>query len=365
VLYLDGTSVWEHRDTEVRRCGARRPAAVASFAATEPGVAAFLATGRRLSRDEVDESLRWRPVRADLQRLFDALGASLLVPFLRGGRTGGFIAVGAKLSTAPLSADDVDVLETLANQTGLALATAAAVGQVQAAHEQLRRSEQLAALGELAAAVAHGIRNPLSGIRLAAQLGLEATKGVPVHENFDDIMVEVNKLEGQVRGILDFVRPFEPNREPVALRELVHSVLRTMAARLGEKHITVASDVPAELPPVSADRQHLTQLLQELIVNACEAVPEAGRLTITATSEAVNASPPMVRLVVADNGPGIPPDQRERVFRLFATTKATGTGVGLAVVRKIIERHGGTIVVEDAVPSGAAFVIRLPIATAA
>lgn len=219
-----------------------------------------------------------------------------------------------------------------------------------------------AAIGELSAAVAHGIRNPLAGIRLAAQLGLEAAAAAdPVRESFDDVLGAVDRLEAQVRGILDFARPFEPRLEPLDLPALAGSVLDAAAARLEASGVTVALDVPPSLPRVLADRAHLAQAMQELLSNAVDAMPQGGRVTIDARAD--DGNPPLVRLGVQDEGPGVPPEVRDRIFQLFMTTKSGGTGVGLAVVRKIMERHGGRVTLEPSAGRGARFVLELPAAS--
>lgn len=364
VLFLESSSVWERNpdddDVLVRR-GPPPAAGPQQLRLDAPWLREFLRRGRPLSRDEIEESPRFRTVRSEASRLFMALDATLLVPFTREGEPSGMLAVGQKASGGPLSADDVDVLRTIANQVAVSLATAAAVEARREAFEQLRRSEQLAAIGELSTAVAHGIRNPLAGIRLAAQLGLEATSAAhPVRENLEDVLCEVDKLEAQVRGILDFARPFEPTLEPVDLGGVLSPLLRTLFARLDANHIVAETDLPRDLPPVRADRAHLGQALLEILGNACDAMPDGGRITIAARLDP--EQPRTIRLTLSDTGPGIPPELRERVFRLFATTKKTGTGVGLAVARKIIERHGGKIAIEGAEPHGARFVISLPAA---
>src|SRR5262245_7459369 len=358
-LHLDAPSVWE-RDAGglVRRGG--EPGRIPPEA---PELAALVAIGRPLSLDEVEESRDLADRRDVLRRLFRALDAVLVVPMLREGRVTGCLGVGGKATGAPLSSDDLDVLRTLANETAIALANATAIEQLAEARVRLAHSEQLAASGELSAAVAHGIRNPLAGIRLAAQLGLESTSGDDsVRESFQDVLGAVDKLEAQVRGILDFARPFEPRLEPLDLPALARSVLDAAAARLEAARVTVALDLPPALPRVLGDRAHLTQAMQELVGNAIDAMPGGGRITIDARS--ADGSPPVVRLGVCDEGPGVPREVRDRIFQLFMTTKSSGTGVGLAVVRKIMERHGGRVTLDAAAGRGARFVLELPAAPA-
>ena len=361
VLFIDTGTVWEREgDTLVRR-GPGTGNGLDAIPANAPGIAAFEAHAGILSRDAAEESPRLRTEREALRALFTQLDATLLVPLLREGRPAGLLAVGRKRSGGPLSADDVDVLRTLANETAVALANAAALAELQQAQELLSRSERLAAIGELSAAVAHGIRNPLAGMRLATQLGLEHTApGDPVREYMEDVLAEVDKLEAQVRGVLDFARPFEPRLEPTDLGMLVAGIVETLTPRLTAEGSTIAVDLPPDLPLIQADPTHLSHALQELVGNALDAMEDGGRVTISAAPAGDGIR--RVRLHVADTGPGLPPEMRERVFQLFTTTKRKGTGLGLAVVRKIVERHGGTVVIEAGEPHGARFVVELPTA---
>jgi signal transduction histidine kinase len=360
VLFIDRASLWERTgDALVFRGGTRADGAPRRLPGDDPALALLERRGRLLARDEVEEAPRLREARPALCRFFDVLDAELLVPVKRGDALAGVLAVGAKRSGGPLTSDDVDVLTTLADQAALALANAAAVEALAEAREHLSRSERLAAMGELSAAVAHGIRNPLAGIRLAAQLALEgAPAGDPVRENLGDVLVEVEKLEARVRGVLDFARPFEPRLEATDLRRVVGGVIATLAGQAAARGVAMVFDPPAALPAVLGDPLHLGQAVQEILSNGIEALPRGGHIAISAG--VAGDGVPRVRLEIADDGPGVPRELRERVFQLFMTTKATGTGVGLAVARKIVERHGGTIRLDDGVAGGTRFVVELP-----
>jgi signal transduction histidine kinase len=358
VLGVDHVAVWERVDeTFVRRGVGLRE----EMPARQSAVAVFEGLGRVLSRDEVEESPRLRPQRAELRALFERLGAVLLVPLMHQGRAIGLLAVGPKASGSPLSADDLDVLLTLANETAVALRTARSVAQLQAAREQLREAEHLASIGELSAAVAHGIRNPLAGIRLAAQLGREQVgENAHVRESLDDVLGAVDRLEAQVRGILDFARPFEPRLERVEVAPFLEDFRTQILPQCQDRRVRVAVHVPPGTRAMRADAIHLRQVLHELVRNALEAMPEGGTLTFAAAD--AGGDEPRVRLETSDTGPGVPPAQKERIFRLFATTKSGGTGVGLAVARKIVERHGGRLTLASEAPEPARFVIELPAA---
>jgi len=356
-LLLDGVGLWERdRAGLVRR--APRPARIAHDAA---GLDVLLGMTRPLSRDEVAESPPLRAHRRALLGLFGQLDAALVVPLVRERHTTGLLTVRGRASGAPLTADDVEVLRTLANAAAVALANASAVEELAAARTELAHAERLAAIGELSAAVAHGIRNPLAGIRLAAQLGLESSHaGEPLRENLEDILEAVAKLEAQVRGVLDFARPFEPQLQAVDCASLIRTVLEAAAGRLASAGIHVVVDVAPDVPAIRADPAHLAQALQEILANAIDALPAGGTITIDARPS--GHEPPVVQIGIADDGPGIPPEAQARIFQLFATTKATGTGVGLAVVKKIVERHSGRVFVDPQHGKGARFVLELPLA---
>lgn len=356
-LLLDGAGLWERDAAGL----VRRGTAPVRIPEATPGLATLLDASRPLSRDETEQSIPLRPERHALRALFDRLEAALVVPMLREGRCTGLLTVRGRASGAPLAADDIETLRTLANEAALALANAAAVEALAEARSELVRSERLAAVGELSAAVAHGIRNPLAGIRLAAQLGLEATDDEnPLRENLADILEAVAKLETQVRGVLDFARPLEPRLEDVDARALIARVLEAAAGRLRAAGIHVAVDVPPALPPLRADPVHLGQALQELIANAIDAMPGGG--TITIDVRVIDPDRRTVAIGIADEGPGVPPELEARIFQLFATTKADGTGVGLAVAKKIVERHGGHLRLDRPGRQGARFVLELPAA---
>jgi signal transduction histidine kinase len=359
-LHVDTVGVWERGPTAlVRRASGARP----TVPAADAGLEAFEKLGRALSRDEVEESIVWRERRRALRALFDALGAVLLVPLLHQNRPVGVLAVGPTVAGTPLSADDLDLLRTVANETAVALVTARAVAQLQTTREELQQAEHLASIGELSAAVAHGIRNPLAGIRLAAQLGREqASDATAVRESLDDVLSAVDRLEGQVRGILDFARPFEPQVAPLDAAAFLRAFRDELAAQCAERKVHLDVRVADGTPAVLADASHLQQVLHELVRNAFEAMPHGGAITIDAAPAPGGRS--RVHIAVTDAGPGVPAAQRDRIFRLFATTKSAGTGVGLAVARKIVERHGGTLRLETEAPAPARFVIELPAATA-
>ncbi len=228
-----------------------------------------------------------------------------------------------------------------------------------AAQERLIDAERFAAIGELSAAVAHGIRNPVAGIKLAAQLMMTELPGDhPLCANIRDVIEEADKLEARIKTLLDFARPFEPHPTPHRIERIVGDALAYLRARMAAQGIALELELPATLPEVRVDDMHIEQVLLAVLSNAVEAMRDGGRVAIRAR---VADDGRHLVVEVADTGSGIAPHHLGRVFDLFFTTKSSGTGLGLAVARKIVERHGGTITVASDPGAGACFTITLPL----
>ncbi len=290
--------------------------------------------------------------------LLERLTAVLVVPLRFQGKPVGLLVVGEKKSGAFYSDDDVHLLETLAHQAALALVNAQAFEELARAQESLVRAERLAAVGELAATVAHGIRNPLAGIRMAAQVANEDRDDTQaLAESLADILSETDRLEQRVRALLDFTRPFEPRIEPVELGAFVHDFVEQLRRRLPET-IELRSDVAAEPLVSQLDRSHLHEVVEAIVLNAAEAMRERGTITLgLQRSEAGDQA----ALTITDDGPGIEAAVLPRVFDLFFTTKSSGTGIGLAMAKRLIERLGGHVAVASERGRGTSFTLRLPL----
>lgn len=229
---------------------------------------------------------------------------------------------------------------------------------LRATHARLIEAERFAAIGELSAAVAHGIRNPVAGIKAAAQFAsMELPAHHPLSENISDIIGEADRLEARIKTLLDFAKPFEPHLTPCHVDQIVGDAVASLRTQLAAQNIQLVVDVPPGLPTVELDYAQVEQVLLALLSNAVEAMASGGQITITGRS----TDDGRLQLEVADTGPGIMPDQLERVFKLFFTTKSHGTGLGLPVAKKIVERHGGTIRVESEHGHGTKFTIELPV----
>ena len=237
----------------------------------------------------------------------------------------------------------------------------AANEELRSLQTQLVQAERMAAIGEVVTAVAHGIRNPLANIRASAQVALLDDTGeqTPATTNVRNIIGEVDRLEGRVKELLSFVRPAEARRSPVDLNTLLTATLRLLAGRFAEAGISPAAKLAVALPVVTADPMLIEQALVNVIGNAIEASPAGGTVTV-ATAVARGDDGLQVVVEVHDDGPGIEPASIERVFELFYTTKAQGTGVGLALARKFVEAHGGSLTVSSGSGEGTTFTMSLP-----
>jgi two-component system sensor histidine kinase HydH len=235
----------------------------------------------------------------------------------------------------------------------------AQTASIAAARARLAESEKLAALGQLAAAVAHEVRNPLAVIRSAAQGIAEAAEpgDLEAARACSFITAEVDRLGTVVDSLLAFARPLHPTPRPVVVRDLFDRALVLARDDLAAKQLRVRREDPADLPAARADPDLLCQVVLGLLANAAESAPPGGELTLEG-----HAADGTVELVVADSGPGVPPELRERIFEPFFTTRPRGTGLGLAVARQIVEAHGGRIAVSDRPAGGARFTVRLPAA---
>jgi two-component system, NtrC family, sensor histidine kinase HydH len=230
------------------------------------------------------------------------------------------------------------------------------------AQAQVRRSERLAALGQLSAGVAHEIRNPLGVIKGSAEMlaqKLPPSDGLAA-ELAGYIGTEVDRLNAIVSRFLDFARPLHPERLTTELPPLVDRALRTASESQANARVEVEREFEPDLPAVPADAALCEQVFTNLAINAYQAMGELGG-TLWVRVRAVRSQIPSgVEIEFEDSGPGVPDALREQVFNPFFTTRKTGVGLGLAIVSKIIDEHGGSIRLESNAGKGACFRVFLP-----
>ena len=236
--------------------------------------------------------------------------------------------------------------------------------ELRSVQAQLVQAERMAAIGEVVTAVAHGIRNPLANIRASAQVALldgkDGTMPSQAHKSLGNIMAEVDRLAGRLTELLQFVRPAERRSQPLDLNTVLRAALALMASRVSETGIRVDEQLATALPTIMGDPMLLEQVFMNLIGNALDATPDGGTITLTTGAEPDKGGELVVVAEIRDSGRGILPGDIDKIFDLFYTTKAQGTGVGLAIARKFTEAHGGGIVVQSEPGEGAVFRVTLP-----
>jgi signal transduction histidine kinase len=233
------------------------------------------------------------------------------------------------------------------------------VSQVQRQEGETLRAEQLAAVGQLAASMAHEVRNPLTSIKLlvGAALNGRYPKGLSAAD-LQVIHDEVGRLERKVQSLLDFARPVESEPQKQDLAGLVHQVIDLVQERLRQQGVHLHLDIPNQPIAADLDRDQFQGVLVNLIFNALDAMPSGGRLDLRLTCPA----PGRLQLTVADTGPGIDAAVADRLFTPFTSTKPTGTGLGLSVSRRVVEAHGGQLTAANRDGGGACFTVTLPAA---
>ena len=177
----------------------------------------------------------------------------------------------------------------------------------------------------------------------------------------DEIIQQVDRVQKRMRGLLNFAKPMEPRPAPVEINSLLSDIVEVLRPRFAEAGVSPQLDLDRSLPEVQLDANHVEQIFMGLVTNALEATPKGGRVTIRTNTLMDNGSATNVHISIEDTGEGIPVDSRERVFDPFFTTKPDGTGIGLPLARKFVERNGGKIIVSDGTSGGAKFDVVFPV----
>jgi two-component system, NtrC family, sensor histidine kinase HydH len=228
---------------------------------------------------------------------------------------------------------------------------------LQEAEATVRRTERLAALGQLSAGLAHEIRNPLSTIKGSAEMLLKNvnTDGAVAHELAGYISSEVDRTNALVTRFLDFARPLALRFEKTEIAEIIDEAVAEVEKHTPPLDVSIYKNYSPDISPFPLDRQLIERVFYNLLLNAAQASPPQGSVTVK-TRQVGDT----VEIAVIDRGSGIAPKDRESVFNPFFTTKSSGVGLGLAIVAKIVDEHGGQITVESEPGAGSVFRVFLP-----
>jgi signal transduction histidine kinase len=295
---------------------------------------------------------------------------SLLIPLISESRLAAVLCVGEKLSGEIYEADEIELLETLLKEAGIALQNARLYADLERQLDELRRTQdqltqsaKLAAIGELAAGVAHEVNNPLTIILGHAHLLRRSAELAAVHPALDTIEAEAARAANMVRAMLDFSRRRPRNMQRVSLRDVIERAVTLVTDKLSGSGIETVCLLDESDPEVLGDRDELTQVFINLIGNAADAMPQGGRLRVS-TEVHRQDDLTYVSAQVADTGTGIAPERRHQIFESFFTTKpeGKGTGLGLTITRDIVKNHEGTIEVDSTLGKGTTMIVNLPLA---
>ncbi|MEK6729460.1 MAG: ATP-binding protein [Planctomycetota bacterium] len=288
------------------------------------------------------------------------------VPLIAREEAIGVICVDNHYSKKPITEDQVQMLVTVASRAALAIENAEAyksleekIKQLEEAQERLIRSERLAVIGNMAAYIAHEIRNPLVTIGgFARTISRISRQDNHVRQSTEIIIEEVNRLEKILANITDFGKPLKPVKGVFQVNDLLENTCSLMGPYFKNSNIQLIKKFNESAPPVTMDSTQMKQVFVNLMKNAVESMLDGGTLILETTPD-----DKYVRINVTDTGKGIPAETIQRVFEPFFTTKADGTGIGLAVSKKIVDEHGGSILVKSSGHSGTTFSVYLPIKT--
>ncbi len=262
---------------------------------------------------------------------------------------GGFRRVGVSVQAIQEGGERIGALVTLRDLDSL-----------ESINTQLQVSERLAALGRITAGVAHEVKNPLNSMRIWLENlkeSLPADQDAGAQQAVNVLDKEIDRLDAVVKRFLDFTRPMDIRLEATQLSHLLPEVLEIAQPQLQKANIQLAQLLPVDVPEVYVDRALLKQAVLNLVLNAAEAMPNGGQLSLVLSRRGE-----MAEISVADTGKGIPPENKQKIFQLFFTTRPGGSGIGLASAFRIVQLHNGSIDFTSEVGRGTTFRIELPLA---
>ncbi len=290
------------------------------------------------------------------------LEAEVSIPLISKGQLVGMINLSHKFNKDIYSHEDIELLSTLANQMAIAIENARLYEDLKRSKSYMRRADRLASLGTLTAGLAHEIRNPLVAIKTFTQLLPERLNDEEFLNKFLGIASgEVDRIALLINELLEFAKPSEPKLELENITTILDGMILLISTEAKKKQINVIKNYALDLPPVQIDREQIKQVFLNILLNAIEATPEDGSITVKTRSFMKPGGEPYIQIEFTDTGCGIPPEKLEEIFNPFFTTKSAGSGLGLSISHQIVEDHKGYIHVESELTKGSSFFINLPL----
>lgn len=298
----------------------------------------------------------------DVTETLKTMGSELCLPLVTKQKLIGIINLGMKGKGEMYTHEDLELLDTMANQATVAIENARLYEDLIRAKVQMQRADRLAALGTLTAGLAHEIRNPLVAIKTFTQLLPTRFDDTEFRDHFLKVTAgEVDRIASLVTELLDFARPSQPKLNSEDLNQVVEKMALLVDTESHKKNIKILKDLYASLPFVTLDKEQIKQVLLNILLNAVDATPENGTISVSTRPLTRNGYLDYVQVTIADTGKGIPEEDLEKVFTPFYTTKHTGSGLGLSISHQIVQEHQGNIEVESTLNAGTTFRINLPV----
>lgn len=317
--------------------------------------------GEIIIREELAKRVHIRVIN-NVVNAMSLLEAEVSIPLIWKEQLIGMINLSHKFNRDIYSREDMELLSTLANQAAIAIENARLYEDLKRSKSYIRRADRLASLGTLTAGLAHEIRNPLVAIKTLTQLLPDRLDDEEFRNKFLSIASgEVDRISLLVTELLDFARPSDPKLEMENINIILDGMILLVTTEMNKKQINNMKDYDSNLPFVEIDREQIKQVFLNILLNAIEATPRKGKITVRTRSFMKPGGEPYVQVEFTDTGCGIPSDQLEEIFNPFFTTKTTGSGLGLSISNQIVRDHRGYIDVESQSGKGSSFFINLPV----
>ena len=345
-----------------------------TFAADSAIIQELIANYKEINREEIDQTIKHHPDLTDPGRLrlqkalleLDELKADLVIPSISESEYFSqptllaALVLGRKMSDESFSKQDIDFLETLANQSSISIEYAFILEELKRNQAQIVRTEKLAALGTTTAGIAHELKNPLTYLLTVAQTMESAWDNPDFKKSVLKMLPsEVERMKLIIDGLSDFSKQHELHLEPTDLIPVLDKTLALLAFEIKRNNIVIIKHYPPDNRALAlADKNRLVQVFMNIIGNGIQAIgPKGGDVSLTVRVESKE-----VRVSITDNGPGIPPAVLAKIFEPFFTTKESGTGLGLPITKRLIDEHHGSIYIDSHLGEGSTFTICLPAA---